>query len=279
MKKRNLFTLGLLGASILLMTSCSDDDDEPAPLGPTLSVTETTNGVNPGDLTITEGEPLIFAWDARRGDNDLKTFRVSTSGVNSVSPIPNSYKGKTFPYTVENTNKEIYVDTLGFNNAGNNIGMTSYTFSIEDKLGTTRSVTFDVTVEASESNTPLTDPQNFTWYRAGGGVGTGLSQFGLKWTSNSTTSAIIAINEGTKMVTLTNNDWVIIATQEELGIAVDNGTEITQYTGVSVQQSGTYSDVLGVDYNGTYYILKIEQSTVTTSDSGTNVTILGEYKK
>lgn len=278
MKKRNLFTLGLLGAALIFMTSCSDDEDEPAPLGPTLSVTEVTTVTSPGDMTITQGEPLIFAWDSRRGDNDLQTFRVSTSGVNSVSPIPNSYKGKTFPYAIESANKEIYIDTLGFNNAGNNLGMTSYTFTIEDKLGTTRSVTFDVTVEPDESSTPLSEEMDFTWYREGGGVGTGLGQFGLKWTSNSTTSAIIAINDGTKMVSLTNNDWITIATQEELADVIDAGTEITQYTGVSVVVSDTYSDVLGVHYGEDYYILRIEQGTVQTSDAGTNVTILGKYK-
>lgn len=260
------------------MTSCSDDDDEPAPLGPTLSVTETTYGETPGDMTIAEGEPLIFAWDARRGDNDLQTFRVAVSGVNAVVPLPNSYKGKSFPYIIENANKEIYVDTLGFINAGNNVGMTSYTFSIEDKLGTTRSVTFDVTVESS--GTPLSDPTDFTWYRAGGGVGTGLGQFGLKWTSNTTTTAVVAINAGTKMVTLTNDDWVNIDTQEELATAIDAGTEISQYTGVSVEAGATYSDVLGVHYGDDYFILKIMEGIVQiTPNDGTNVTILGQYRE
>lgn len=279
MKKRNLFTLGLLGVSMLFMTSCSDDEDEDTPLGPSLDVEETTTGSTGGEVTIQEGDVLIFAWDARRGDNDLETFRVSTSGVNAVSPIPNSYDGKTFPYDVENANDEIYVDTVGFDNAGNNLGMTTYKFTVEDDLGNSRSVTFDVTVEEATTTTDLSDPQPFTWHREGSEDGTGLDQFGLAWLSNTTTSAIVTIDEATKMVMLTNDDWLTINTKEELAAEIDGASAITQYTNVSVQEDGTYSDVLGVHHNDTYYILRVEEGDVDTGGSGTEVTIMGHYKE
>ena len=48
MKKRQLFTLALLGATVMFTSSCSDDEED-APLGPTLTMMETNSGSTGGN--------------------------------------------------------------------------------------------------------------------------------------------------------------------------------------------------------------------------------------
>lgn len=272
---KKLLSLSLVALMGVFMTSCEEDGDTTS-LGPSLVVTELGSGTAGGSMTINEGEFLTFVFESRKGDSDLETFAVSTSGANSVNPIPTSLQGNTFPYDIANADDEIYIDTLIFSNAGANLGNTVYTFSVTDRDGNTEERSFTVTVEAG--TTPLSSAQTFTWERVGGAAATGLDQFGLSWTSNSATSAIVAQDAATVMVELSAADWTNITTQEDLATAIDNGTSITEYRGVSAQQNDTYNDVLAVRHNGTDYILNIQQGTVTTGGSGTTIVIEGEYK-
>jgi hypothetical protein len=266
--------LALAFAGLFAITSCTDDDE--TSLAAFLTVTEAGSGSTGGAITITQGETLSFAIDSRKGDSDMETFAISISGVNTVNPIPTSLQGNSFPYTLSNADDETYLDTVVFVSAGNNLGNTVYTFTVTDKDGNTDEVSFNVTVDAG--TTALSSPSAFTWTRVGGAAATGLDQFGLKWTSNSSTSAIVALDAGTKMVELTPADWSSIATQEDLASAISSGTSVTEYRGVSSSANGTYDDVLGVNYNGVNYILNITQGAVTTGTAGTTITINGEYK-
>ncbi len=277
MKSRNLFSLGLAAVLLLSTASCSDDDTEDTPLSARLDVTEVGTGSIGGDVSIEQGTPLAFAFDARKGATDLETFSVSVTGVNVVNPIPTSYGGKTYPYELSNDDDEIYIDTLAFINGGLNLGTTSYTFTVTDGNGASKSTSFDVTVVSG--TTSLSSPQPFTWQRVGGANGIGLSQFGLKWTQNSTTNAIVAIDNATTMVDLGTASWANITTQQALNSAINSGTSISQYTGVSATVNGNYNDVLGVIYNGVNYILRVEEGIVTTGGAGTTITINGQYKE
>tara|TARA_R110002050_G_scaffold30928_3_gene79145 strand:- start:8307 stop:9128 length:822 start_codon:yes stop_codon:yes gene_type:complete len=267
--------LALAFAGLFAFTSCQDDEE--TSLGAFLTVTEAGTGSTGGAITITQGETLSFAIDARKGDSDMETFAISISGVNTVNPIPTSLEGNTFPYNISNADDETYIDTVIFVSAGANLGNTVYTFTVTDKDGNTDVKTFTVTVDAG--TTPLSSATAFTWERVAGNPATGLSQFGLKWTSNSSTSAIVALDAGTKMVELTPADWSSITTQEDLASAISSGTSVTEYRGVSSSANGTYDDVLGVSYNGENFILNITQGTVSTSGAGTTITINGESKK
>jgi hypothetical protein len=69
MKKRKSFTIGLLALG-LTFTACDDDDDDTDPvLGPRLEMVELAEGSDSEgvDITITQGESVQFAWDARKG--------------------------------------------------------------------------------------------------------------------------------------------------------------------------------------------------------------------
>lgn len=275
MKKRNLFTLGLASALLLFTTSCSDDDEDDDPVGPRLDVVEVTTGSDGGEVNVVQGDVVSFEWDARRGETDLETFNVTTVGVNSPSPIPTSNEGYTFPYTISNSEDELYVDGIVFPNGSENAGSTTYTFEVVDGIGQSATRTFTVNVTTSDEN--LSSPSDFTWTRIGSAPATGLAQFGLEWTTNSSTSAIVATDGDTEMYLLPESAWDFTM-QSELATAIDAAASIDQYTNVSATESGTYNDVLGVVYDGVMYMLNIQQGEVTTTGPGTTIVIEGQYK-
>ncbi len=280
MKLNRILNLTIALSALIAFSSCSDDEDDPLAVGPSLSVTEiTTATANGADITVFQGETLKFAWDARKGDVDMETFTIVTMGVNSISPVPNSFNGESFPYDISNANDELYVDSVGFS-AGQNVGTTTYTFTVTDAAGLTQSVSYDVMVEENIVEVDLSDPIDFTWMRVAGASGTGLSDFGLAWNSNTATNASITISAmgAEKMVILNASDYVDISTEQELAAAIDAGTSAAIYQNVSVAQSASYNDVIGVRYNGTDFILNIQSATVVTGGAGTTVTIQGEYK-
>lgn len=275
MKKRQLFTLALLGATVMFTSSCSDDEED-APLGPTLTMIETNSGSTGGAIEITQGEALEFAWESRKGDNNIQTFSLVQSGSNT-STWNETYEGNTLPYSVSGGDRSIYIDTIAFVNSSANEGTTTYAFTSSDGV-TSKTVTFNVTVVENVNETPLSAAEDFEWERVGGSAGTGLAAFGLQWTSNSGTSAIVAIQSGTVMVELPSSSWTSITTREELAAAIASGTEIDSYQGVSATASGLYDDVLAVSHDGVDYLLRINAADVTTGGSGTTITIQGQYK-
>jgi hypothetical protein len=269
----------IIAIGIALFTSCNDDDssDPPQVVGPVLDITELTSSSNGEMIIIGQGQILTFIIDARKGALDLETFAISVSGVNAVSPLPTSANGHTFPYDIENSEDELYIDTLTFINAGSNVGITNYTFSVSDDENNSASVSFEVMVETAENL--LSDQIAFTWQRDGADPAVGLDQFGLEWTDNTTTSAIVAQDEATAMVMLTSDDWTTITTVEGLNEAIAAQSPIQEYTGISVTaENESYSDYIGLVYNGEPYILVIDQSTVDTAGQGTTITVQGRYK-
>lgn len=274
MKKTRFFTLAMLSVAVIF-ASCSKDDDD-APLAPSLSVEELFTGSTGGAVEIEQGQPLVFAWESRKGDNNIKTFSLSQSGVN-VSSIAETYAGHVLPHDVKGSDRSIYMDTIAFVSAGLNLGTTNYTFTSSDGTNS-KSVSFNVTVvEAAAETTPLSEAQDFEWKRVGSNDGTGLSEFGLKWTNNTSSNAVVAV-DGATMYELPASSWGTIDTQEALEAAISTLTSIDKYQGVSVTASGNYNDVLAVDYNNTIYIVHITKGTVTSDSSGTTIEISGQYK-
>ena len=269
MKKLKLFALGLIGASTLFMTSCADDDDDPV-VGPSLTVNETNSndGVVDGMVTIEPGDSLHFEWTARDGDAKLETFTIERDGQ-PLSVMTDN--GNDLSENISGSENETYVD--GAMLAGN-AGV--YTFTITDRDGESEMVEIEVKVEAA--TTPLSAEQSFTWERMGGATGTGLSQFGLEWTSNSSTSAIIAEDAATTFVELDASTWGSITTKEGLVAAISAATPITEFRGVSATQSDSYDIVLATMVGTDVYIMHITDAVVTSSSAGTDITINGMYK-
>ncbi len=158
MKKLKLFTLGLLGASTFMMTSCGDDDtttpgNEPKPV---LNVQVSNNGGAFGtdDITIDFGTPVTFAIEglaAAGGGADLDKIALTLVG-NTFSNIPTTVNG----YDLDNeqdlnsSDETTYRDTLvipgsRFSQAGD----VDFIFEITDKNGQTAEQIIRVTVAST----------------------------------------------------------------------------------------------------------------------------------
>lgn len=270
MKNLRLFAVGLLGSLTFLTTSCGEDDEA---VGPILTVNETATGSADGSVSVPPGETLRFEWDARAGDADLDMFTIRVGGVDQTSYVTED--GNSIPYDIGSGGWAAYQDAIEVE-ASMDEGSTDYVFIIEDADGLTEAETITVVVEGE--TTELTSPQGFTWERQGSNDGTGLSQFGLEWTSNTSTRAIVTKDDASRMVMLDASDWNDINTVQQLADAVEAETEIAQYDEVSVTEATeTYNDVLGVRYNDQYYMLHITESEVETGAS-TKVTVMGHYR-
>ena len=274
MKKLKLFTLGLLGAS-LFMTSCAEETTD-SEVGPSLTVTEANTGITDGGLTVTVGEEVYFSWEARKGTSDLDKFEVERDGFGITGT---TVSDNVLPYSIKNADDELYVDSYSF--IASSEGTSTFDFIVTDKNGLKKTQTVNVTIEGEA--TPLGTAESFTWTRDGGSAATGLAQFGLKWTHNTSTSAIVTTDAATRFVKLESEDWSganAITSVEELGAAIEGAAILTSgYSGVSATASGTYDDVLGVRYNDEYYLLHITQATVGSGTAGgTKITINGQYK-
>ncbi|GEM_PF-3576934 len=280
MKKNFKFLFTVL-AIIPLFISCSGDDDDPVRIG-----AATITFDNKSEIVITDGilpEAITGSIVAPTGaeiesieivlyysEGDQKN-NVTIAERENLTEESGSKKGKyTFRFDQSNSAISKYINT---------IQSLKITTKVKNGEISTKELTF------KHENTPeveyLSEPEDFEWKRVGASAGTGLETFGLTWTSNTSAAAIIKTDDKTKMVKLTAADWSNIETKEQLKEAVDKGTDIDQYSGVSATEaSKTYDDVLAVNVKGegVYYLIHITNSTVDSDTSGTTITIKGESK-
>lgn len=249
--------LGLV--SLTFLASCGEETENASPI---LTITPSSA------LELEEDE--LFTVEVVAAENvetkrRLENLTISgPDGLNFDTTINASSFSATFEFVTPPARSAAY----------------TYTFTVTDRDGETNTRTLSVTsVESTAETTPLSSPNSFQWQRVGGTPGTGLSQFGLMWSSNSATSAIITTSAEVKLVILSTNDWTSLDTKEGLEAAVDAATGVTSYTGVSVTApSQTYDDVIATRVNGEYYILRVESSTASSSAAGTTITVNGNYK-
>lgn len=252
--------------ALFVLTGCEEDGQES--LSPSLEFLGGSQYVS-SDVTLAPGESFLVGLTADENVNSkskLVNFKVERKITGQSSPS----------VVLDST-----INTSNFDIKGELVASTieteeTFTFTVTDKKGEFKSVSFIVTTE--NATTDLSAASAFTWERCGG-TGTGLDMFGLKWTSNTASSAII-MEDADKLVILSASDWSSITTQEDLVDAVDNGTGVTEYDGVSVTASGTYDDVLATKNGSNYYMLHVTSATVTAGQPcGTNIEITGEYKE
>ena len=61
--------------------------------------------------------------------------------------------------------------------------------------------------------------------------------------------------------------------------AVEAGTDMDTYAGISAEVPQTYDEVLATKYNGEYFLIHLTEATIEVLVAGTTITITGEYKK
>ena len=132
------------------------------------------------------------------------------------------------------------------------------------------------------STTDLGAPQAFTWRReAGTPAATGLTEFGLAWTSNlgSPAMAVVRTADAERFVVLPANSWTTITTQEALRAAVNAADDIEEFRGVPAAGTHTHNFVLATRVNGQDIMIHITNSTSQLTDAGTTTTITGQSRR
>lgn len=184
-------------------------------------------------------------------------------------------------FVVEDIDDEAFTEFVGIPTGMSPVAFEGKVYAkITDVEGESSEISFNLTVEAA--TTPLEAEEPFVWERIGAVPGVGLDMFGLKYNSNvKEVMAVIQKDGAEKLVELDATYWDGIQTQEELMGAIIVGEDLGDegYRGVSAEASATYNDVLGVLYDGEYYIINITEGTVENVTAGTKVTITGNYKK
>ncbi len=242
-----------------LFTGCVEDvvDENP----PTISVTPSADTT---DVFI--GDSIDFTLSLGSG-NGLATLKTLQSGAGveiingDVTFAGESSQAATVTVKVTSDAADSAIITISFTVA-DGVSQASETRSIR----------------AIKKATALTGAKDFTWKRVGGNDATGLATFGLKWTSNSATNAIIK-KDATKFVELDPTAWSTIKNLEDLKKAVDAATDMTDWQKVSATANKTYDYTLATIISEKYFLIHVTSSTVEVSTVGSTITINGGYKE
>jgi hypothetical protein len=263
MKKLTNYFFIAVAAMAMVFTSCTDDENATGPTITFKAIDGYLTGDATGDDALDVGDTARFSWEVIKGSANLEQFTIRDA---------NSMNYQDYPKT--NIDKDQYEDEDGW--ILQTEGDYKFTFIATDKDGLEDVVTF--TVSAKGATTPLSSAQDFTWQRVGGANGTGLAEFGLSWTSNTSSVAIIK-KDADKFVELDASDWTGLTTVEGLIAAIDAAVDQADFRGISVTASNSYDVVLGTKKGSDYFLIHITNATVTSDASGTTVTITGDYKE
>jgi len=263
MKRLSFLMLAATVAASSLFVSCNSNDSSAA----NIAFDNVTNDL----VQLTQGQTDYVVNATISSSDNMKSVTVSQeigSLTNEVTKIT-SFSDKN-NYHLSQTISNITTDCR-------------IIVSVDNGVTTSRALTIKVYTDGGDVTPPVGSPlttASFTWERSGTSAGTGVSDYGLSWTSNTASNATITAASGTKLVNLTTANWTGITTKEDLAAAIDGAASISQYTNVSVTSNQLYTDVLGVKTaGGVYYMINVTKSTVT-SDAikGTTITVTGQTK-
>ena len=259
-KTNNLFLLLL--SIMLIVVSCSDDEtveEEEPNAAPVLSL---STSLDEDKYYYEDTIKLAISATAEAGINVINLISSKTDPVYTKTPgeTVNS-KDITVNITIESSFP---------------IGTNEFSVSVvdDDNQETTEVFKYEVL------GTKISDEQSFTWQRIGTADATGgLDDLGLTWNSNTATYAIIK-KGAEKLVRLSSENYEALTTSEDLKTTIDDGEDVDEIQEVSAQSNSEYDDlVIGTQTDTeTYYIIKINSSTVETGSVGTTITIYGNYK-
>ena len=284
MKKLKLFALLFL-AGTLIFTSCSKDDEEETTPMPTV----TFSGASSYEVDLTDSTTTHIVYSASiKAEGKVKTFviyekKYVSNGEGGYDINSTTYFDGTDDFGGE-TSKTYYFDknfnATDFVLNGKEVAKIEYVYSVTDKESQNFEKVCTITKkEETPAETPLSDATAFSWKRVGGSAGTGLSTFGLKWTSNAKeVHAQITKDSADKLVILSSADWTNITTKEALAAAVDNATGVEVYANVSAESDDNYDDVIATKVGTEYFLIHVTKGMVNSDQSGTTIEIQGESK-
>ncbi|NQX81461.1 MAG: hypothetical protein HRT66_05640 [Flavobacteriaceae bacterium] len=274
MKKFNLTLVCFVLVISQLFVSCESDE-----LLADATISFSTSGTVSGDAEIAPGQEFTIELTAKKGDDNMEYFTLKRDADNIPAYTITGFKssdGTERPVELKKDDEDLFSITITMTSEVN-VGDYEYFFTVLDKDENVLAEN-SITLTVKEPTTSLAEAIDFEFKRIAGADATGMEVYGLAWTTNSETSAIIK-KDADKLVILSLENWNDITTQEALKLAVDNANGLDTFEDVSATASSSTNYVIATKKDDSYYILKILNSTVTTSEAGTTITISGQSKE
>ena len=255
----NLSIILAVLAAAFSFTSCGNDDPVV-----TLTLNATSFGI---------GGPVTGKITS---DNKLENVRIEKKDANGLFQLEKNIPKKDFGATsgVVEAESGSYLLSIVILDAG------EYTIQAFDTKGTeSKKVPFTIAcTDCGGEDTPLSEPEAFTWQRVGNNPATGgLADFGL---SLSNTGTAVQVISSSKLVLLTATDWSGITTEEALKARIDAATAATGNRIDFTFAADTNPNVVfGVLYNNEYAIFRVDRFRSTAAGDGTRTSIFNGYLK
>ncbi|QNL21639.1 hypothetical protein HZR84_06710 [Hyphobacterium sp. CCMP332] len=148
MKKLMNYMLSMLAiAGVLFLSSCGDDEEDPAPKGAVVGLIATDSSVS-GDVTLTVGSSFGILVSASKGDRNMDTWSILRDGI-----ALSNFDGLDVP---DNSAFTVPVSDIPVPSTA---GAYEYTFQITDNGGATGSVSWVVTAEDAAAFTEIDNVQ------------------------------------------------------------------------------------------------------------------------
>lgn len=152
-------------AGMLFLSSCGDDEEDPAPKGATVGLIATDSSVS-GDVTLTVGSQFGILVSASKGDRNMDTWSILRDGV-ALTNFQDLDVPDADAFTVPVSGIDVPLTA----------GSYTYTFQVTSNGGATGSVSWVVTAEAPSSFTEFsgvelggqTNPTFGSFYTASNG--------------------------------------------------------------------------------------------------------------
>jgi hypothetical protein len=146
MKKLINSMLSMLAiAGVLFLASCGDDEEDPAPNGPTVGLVNSTGNIS-GDADLLVGSSFSIEVTASKGDRNMDTWSILRDGVALAN-----FDELDVP---ENDNFTTVVSDIP---VPADAGAYTYTFQVTDRDGVTGSVEWVITAVVPASFTTFTE--------------------------------------------------------------------------------------------------------------------------
>ncbi|MBR1514006.1 MAG: hypothetical protein IJ622_06935 [Bacteroidales bacterium] len=265
--------------SVAFFASCTDPVENPQP---SIQVLQQDGYLQNGDVVDVNYDELTMPFGFVMASNnetnkalshlkvDVESFDLEDASLGVTNWADKDIEGTSYTYE----------DAITFQLQRDLVGRTVITAIVTDAAGETATATIQVSL--NEAAQPLT-VRTFTWNRHGGEDGTGLDEFGLKWTRNLSKAiyAIIEPVDGAILYRFDPTDWDATTTDVEKAALFSEATpaDPQQWKEFNVAGAMTqeFDVVLGTAYNGEYHLMHITKGTYY-SFKGTDATITGEAK-
>lgn len=148
MKKLINSMLSMLAiAGVLFLASCGDDEEDPAPNGPTVGLVNSTGNIS-GDAELLVGSSFSIEVTASKGDRNMDTWSILRDGVALAN-----FDGLDVPET------DNFTTVIADIPVPADAGAYTYSFQVTDRDGVTGSVTWTITAVEPTSFTDFTNIQ------------------------------------------------------------------------------------------------------------------------